>query len=403
MKVQLFSAARGHRQRALIRRAAAWVLAASVATAGCGAARQAPLVRPGTAIAALELLGEFNIPALTELDKLKNARLGGISGLAVDPRSGELLAICDDRETARVFVFRLPPAQPGAPFRVELHAYFPLPAHPEAPADLDPEGIAITRGGRLFIVSEGLQNIDPRIPPALIEYTRNYAFVRQLTLPPKFIPPASGPVTRGVRNNASFESLTLAPDERRLYIAAESPLAQDGPAATATTGGLVRVLEYEASGETYEPGREFAYPIDPLGPVAFTPGFLVSGLVEMLAISDTEFLAMERGYAEEAGERGRRRSTNRIRLYRTSTAGATDISRHDSIRGRRDVRAMRKSLLLDLSTVVGLSDELANLDNFEGMAFGPPLPDGGRTLIIVSDDNFNTAQRTSFLLFRVVE
>jgi hypothetical protein len=57
--------------------------------------------------------------------------------------------------------------------------------------------------------------------------------------------------------------------------------------------------------------------------------------------------------------------------------------------------------LLDLSNVAGLSPQLAEtLDNFEGMAFGPRL-DGGPTLILVSDDNFSTIQRTTFLLFSI--
>ena len=61
-----------------------------------------------------------------------------------------------------------------------------------------------------------------------------------------------------------------------------------------------------------------------------------------------------------------------------------------------------KTLLLDLSTVPGLSPELApSLDNFEGMAFGPKLPDGRATLILVSDDNFQTSQRTWFLVFAI--
>jgi hypothetical protein len=54
-----------------------------------------------------------------------------------------------------------------------------------------------------------------------------------------------------------------------------------------------------------------------------------------------------------------------------------------------------------LKDVKGLSPELAGLDNFEGMAFGPALADGSRSLLVVSDDNFSPRQRTSFLIFRV--
>ena len=132
----------------------------------------------------------------------------------------------------------------------------------------------------------------------------------------------------------------------------------------------------------------------------FAPRFAVTGLVELLSIGGTDFLAMERGYAEEEGESGRRRNT--IRIFQMSIDGATDISTMDSLRGQGNIRAARKTLLLDFSTIRGLSPELAALDNFEGMAFGPPLSDGSRTLIVVSDDNFSRRQRTGFMVFKVV-
>ena len=63
----------------------------------------------------------------------------------------------------------------------------------------------------------------------------------------------------------------------------------------------------------------------------------------------------------------------------------------------------RKTLVLDLADVRGLSPAVPGLENFEGMGFGPPLPDGSRTLLLVSDDNFSQRQRTTFLLFRLTE
>jgi hypothetical protein len=35
------------------------------------------------------------------------------------------------------------------------------------------------------------------------------------------------------------------------------------------------------------------------------------------------------------------------------------------------------------------------------MTFGPRLPDGRASLVLVSDDNFSTAQRTWFLRFAI--
>jgi 3-phytase len=237
------------------------------------------------------------------------------------------------------------------------------------------------------------------VQPTILEYTRRYDFVGQLHVPEKFHTPTTGPLIRGVRSNASLESLTLSPDERRLFTAVESPLVQDGEAASSKAGGLVRVIEYQSTGRTFVPAREFAYPIDPLPAPPFVPGFQVTGLVELVSLGGDDFLALERGYAEEAP---RGRSVNHIRIFRMTLRGASDVSSLDSLRGT-DVRTASKTLLLDLSTVRGLSPELSNLDNFEGMTFGPTLPDGSRTLLLVSDDNFNARQRTSFLWFRVVE
>lgn len=373
--------------------------AAAVQLAACGPqAVRAPSTAAAD-IAGLQLVGHYSLPAIAERDPLRLARPGGVSGLAVDPSTGEIVGISDDSEDSRVFIFEV--SKPGAPFRVDLRAYFPLPSGPGAPAALDSEGIAITRSGHLFISSEGLGRREPRVPPAIVEYTRRVDYVGPLTLPSKFLQPASGPITHGVRDNEGFESLTLAPDEQRLFTASETSLAQDGEGASFTRGTTARLLEFVSQQGTFVARREFPYPLDPVPSVDFTPGFMINGLVELLALSDTELLSMERGYAEEAGDN--RRATF-IRIFRTSLDGATDISAMDSIRGRSNLKPVRKRLVLDLTAVKELPPELrgAALDNFEGMCFGPTLADGTRTLLIVSDDNFSPRQRTWFLLFRIV-
>jgi hypothetical protein len=380
-------------------RSAALALVMLTACARTPAPAVGPAASDPGAISALEFLGEFNIPPLSTFAALKTARFGGVSGLAIDPANGDLLGICDDQEESRAFVFRVRPPARGAPLRVDLHAYFPLPSNPGAPEVLDAEGIAMTRTGRLFVSSEGVGNREPRIAPGILEYRRDYSYVGQLAVPAKFAPPATGPIDTGVRANAAFESLTLTPDEQRLYTATEGPLAQDGEPAGVDRGATARMLEYQADGHAFRSAREFAYPLAPMTPPRFTPRLLVTGLVELLAIGGDEFLAMERGYAESDDASPRR--MNQIRIFWISTDGATDVSSLASLRGHGSYVPVRKRLLLDLATVQGLSPELAELDNFEGMAFGPPLPDGSRTLLLVSDDNFNTAQRTSFLLFRI--
>jgi len=41
------------------------------------------------------------------------------------------------------------------------------------------------------------------------------------------------------------------------------------------------------------------------------------------------------------------------------------------------------------------------IDNIEGMTFGPELPDGRQTLVIVSDNNFSPGQFTQFIVLAV--
>jgi hypothetical protein len=120
--------------------------------------------------------------------------------------------------------------------------------------------------------------------------------------------------------------------------------------------------------------------------------------VELIATSGTDLLALERSYVARKEQKDV--GVNHIRIFRVSLAGATDVSALDSL-ANASVTPARKTLVLDLSQVTGLSPELAALENFEAMAFGPRLTDGRLSLVLASDDNFRASQRTSFLLFGV--
>ena len=98
----------------------------------------------------------------------------------------------------------------------------------------------------------------------------------------------------------------------------------------------------------------------------------------MLALDDRRLLVLERGFA--AGQDGGIHQT--IQIFETTIDG--------------DVLSPKR-LVLDVQDVVRqFTKPFQQLDNFEGMCFGPPLEDGGRTVLLVSDDNYNERQRTSF-------
>jgi hypothetical protein len=128
---------------------------------------------------------------------------------------------------------------------------------------------------------------------------------------------------------------------------------------------------------------EHVYLLDPA-----PSGTTSNGLTELITV-DTggHFLSLERTYGLSGGG---------AKIYQVATSAATDTSGIATLKGDISrIDAVKKKLVLDLSTL-GIY-----LDNLEGMTLGPRLPDGTKSLVLVSDDNFSDTQRTQFLLFRL--
>jgi hypothetical protein len=314
-------------------------------------------------------------------------------------RGNELLAVSDDRTTPRFLTLSI---ELGMGLRIEPTGSTRLETaatRSGAPAMLDTEGVTLVSDSRLIVASEG---DGQRRPPGLFEYDLHGRFVALLPIPRKFVPDTRGAQTRGVRQNLAFESLTSLPDGR-VYTGTEAPLVQDDNLPTASQGGWSRLLELVPSGRGWRPARELAYPLEPLPPLAASFGdqTSITGLVDLVAMSTDRFLAMERSYIGGRGG-GQGRNANGIRVFEVNIAGADDIAHVGSLRYLRTVRGVHKTLVLDLAELAPqLGPRLKNLENFEGMCYGPTLPDGNASVILVSDDNFSPHQSTVFLLFRI--
>jgi hypothetical protein len=348
------------------------------------------------AVTTLTLVGQFSIPSLGRFPPVTGLPFGGISGLTTRDAGREIYGISDAHGGGRIYRFAA--ENTGGALRIETLGSLSLEM---APGDESPdhEGIVFLPDGTFAVSAEGTGR-EPRQAASVAIYGRDGDFVHRLRIPEKFVPEPKGLATKGARGNAGFESLTLSPDGERLFTAAETALLQDGDVATFEAGTRTRILEFVARRGAFEPAREFAYDLEPVAKPPFTPNFSFNGLVGLLAVDRTTVLALERAFVEnqETPTLGR----CFIRLYRVTLAGATDISPLESLKGHPEVVPVKKSLLMDLASVQGLNPELAqNLDNFEGLAFGPRLPDGRATLFLVSDDNFRAEQRTWFLLFAI--
>ncbi len=339
-------------------------------------------------IAGLELLGEA---LLAHGLVFQETPVGGLSGITYDAGRDRYYAVSDDpgfRSPARFYTLRIDLGSGSlASGGVEIEAVTTLRDHAGRPFEqlvMDAESIVLTPRGTLLISSEG--NVDKGVMPSLREFDLDGRELRELRIPKKYLPRGNRPV--GVRHNLAFEALAWAAYGDAFTMAPENALQQDGPAADLGQGSPTRMLRLDyGSGKVV---AERLYLVEPVAePPAAADGFRTNGLVELLDLGNGELLALERSFSVGAG--------NSVRLFAISTRGASDVRRLRRLDGRRAaaIRPVGKRLLLDLDSL-GLE-----LDNLEGMTFGPSLADGRRSLVLISDDNFNPAQKTQVLAFAV--
>ncbi|MGI8910050.1 MAG: esterase-like activity of phytase family protein [Rubrobacteraceae bacterium] len=299
--------------------------------------------------------------------------VGGLSALTYDQRLGVYYSLVDNGPTAtseaRFYTLRLPTkgGTLGEPEVLDVTTLRDAGGQPFTASDFDGEGLTLTRSGDLFASSE--------TEPSIRRFSLDGALLEELPVPPKFRVAPEGQATP----NQTFESLSLSPNNRSLFTAVEGPLAPDGQ----TTDGenRIRILRYEDRGsDGFVPIEEFFYLTEP-----------GQGVVEIVALSESELLVLERGFVAGEG--------NTVRVFRVSLEGAEDVSDEPSL-ATPGLEPVEKELLVDLAdcppggaTTPG-TQENPLLDNYESLALGPRLPGGRRPLLLQSDDNFSAGQVT---------
>lgn len=341
--------------------------------------------RPAAAqkVDSLTFLGQATFPTGT---MFQSTVVGGLSGIVFDASRNVYYSLSDDRSEfnpARFYTLTIDlgggALSNGKVAFTGVTTLRNAGGNPFPALSLDPEGIALTPDGKLYIASEGDKNSG--IDPFVNRFTLAGQQEAALTVPGKYRVGAAS----GIRNNLAFESLTLTPDGT-LVTATENALLQDGPAAGVGVQSPARILTYDLA--TGTPGGEYLYLTDAVAaPPVPAGGFATNGLVDLLALGGDHFLALERSFSVGVG--------NSILLYQFSLAGATDIRGVESLTtfGLNNVKGVEKTLVFDLGAL-GIP-----LDNIEGLTFGPTLAGGDRSLILVSDNNFSGAQFTQFVAF----
>jgi Esterase-like activity of phytase len=229
----------------------------------------------------------------------------------------------------------------------------------------DREGIAL-QGGQVLLSNES----GPRLEA--------YDAITGLSNGPPITTAQPGfGVYANIRPNRAWESLAVYPSNPSTILTAnEDALTVDGPAAGFTQGAFVRIqaASVDASNSTATAIGQFAYPIDAInGDNLFVTGE-TSGLVDLVTLPGGQVLAMERA----VGLTG-----YRIRLYQINGEAATDISDLPGLAGLTpdvDYTPLGKSLLWEKTFGATTNS------NFEGIALGPTLATGERSLVLVADN-----------------
>jgi len=334
----------------------------------------------------IEFLGEVQFETGTEV---LGTELGGLSGLTYDAARDVYYALSDDRSSDTRFYTTTIDLSDGRLDEgdvafTDVTTLLDTDGERFPDGGLDPEGIALSSDGTLYVSSEGDAN--QLIDPFIRQMSLTGAFIDELEVPSQYRPTADQ--SSGIRNNLAFESLTITPNQQALYTATEGALFQDGPGASVDEGSLARILQYDLT--TGEPVAEFIYPVAavPEEPIP-ADAFNTNGLVELLAVNnDGTLLALERAFSVGQG--------NTVKLFEIETEGASNILGQDNL-SAADIEnaSVTKRELLDVETDLGIAP-----DNLEALALGPVLDDGRQSLIIASDNNFNpNGQFTQFLAF----
>jgi hypothetical protein len=342
-----------------------------------------------------------NVYVIPNSMRFQDTQVGGLSGIDYDAATGIFYLICDDRsalQPARYYKAAILLSGDRIDTvifqeKIDLIAENgqPYPSAREARnRTIDPEGIRYNpKTGEVTWLSEGERIINAKdtalVDPEIV-ITRSGRFSGRY-----LIPDGVAMRTRefGARQNGSFEALTFADDFRSLWVALEEPLYQDGPRADVEDSpAFCRFFRYDV--KTRDLQAQFVYDLEP---VAYKPilssAFRVNGITDVLDAGNNKLIVLERSFST-----GRLPCT--VKIFLAEPATGTEVSHIPSLKADPNVKPMTKQLLLNM-------DDLGiHVDNVEGITWGPALPNGHRTLLMITDNNFQSFQKSQVFLFEVI-
>lgn len=338
----------------------------------------------------LEYLDEYIIPADFTYEE---TLVGGLSTIEFD---GEYFySVVDLPSSPRIYKFAIEIDNKKIDtirFKEVIHVNHKTEEHKAKHFDL--EGLIYDSEKEEFIISsEG--SINNKKDPFIATLDRDGNVLGFYEIPEYFKASFEG----GPRNNGVFEGLDTSVDGNGIWVGMELPLEIDGPTVKLyRTKSPVRIIHFD--NETKLPTREFVYRLDRLRKMPLLP-FAINGLSGMMTYAPDQFIIIERAYSAGHGSFG-----NRVRLYFADARSATNTLGNTDIRKKlnKEITPAKKELLFDFKSVHRqLSKKF--IDNIEGIIFGPTLANGNQSLILISDNNFNSfsEQINQVILMEVIQ
>ena len=345
----------------------------------------------------LKFLSEFEI---SYNEEFQNTVIGGLSGIDYDAKKNVYYIISDDRSernparfyTAKVIVndnkIDSVSFLETTLLKNRQGDFYPGPSSDPSHAP-DPEAIRYNPINNSFVwSSEGERIVSGnRIileDPSVIEINEKGIYMDTFALPKQMHMSAQ---ETGPRRNGVFEGLSFADNYKTLFVNVEEPLYNDGSrAGLKDSTGIIRILKFDVA--TKKTTAQYAYSIDAVEHAPIPEGaFIINGIPDILTVGKNKLLVIERSFST-----GRTACT--IKIYIANLAKADNIKDDISLK-KKTVNMVSKKLLLNMN------DLGIYIDNIEGVCFGPVLPNGHKSLIFVSDNNFASIQKTQFLLFEI--
>jgi hypothetical protein len=367
--------------------------------AGCSSPKKLTVSQLASSkIGGLKFVNEFDIPNAV---LFKGTVVGGLSGIDYDRERNLYYLICDDpsaQSPSRFYTARLAIGKKldsvefvdvTTILNKEGLPYPDIRKDRTHSADLeamryDPSRDELVRSteGQRILGKDKTELQDPDI----VIMDREGRYKDSFELPANMHMQA---IEKGPRHNSVFEGVAYSPDYKSVYVSVEDAIYDDGDkAGTGDSTAWIRILKFDRTSRKQV--AQFAYQVDAVPYPADPAGaFKINGVSDIMQAGDDRFIVIERAYSTG-------RIASDIRLYLANAAKATDVSGIGSLRAGEPFNALHKKLLINL-------EELGrHIDNIEGCTFGPILPNGNRSLVLVADDNFDKRQTTQFFLFEVL-